>query len=243
MVPARHREGHLAFWGDSGERSIGAAPRIAVTVIVVALVGLAGTWALFRTGHSPAASPAACERGVNWQQRTSPYVAGTVVQSAEGQVGVIEGGALIGVRSPKEFAASRLGTIQIDLSNQEFARIDRVPHDGLVLQERKGLGSKQRLYLAMAGAVYQVRKPASLRGLGLDPDHATTIPAYGLDGAPRIPPSGSLLQVGGHRPVWVIEGGARHVTTACGDAHINVLPDDSTVLNDIPSRGAVDRQG
>ncbi|MGZ6978831.1 MAG: protein kinase domain-containing protein, partial [Acidimicrobiia bacterium] len=207
--------------------------RIVLGLAVVGLVAIAGF--VIANSNDSGQSAAGCERGTRWQQRTSPYLDGTVV-SSDGRVGVIEGGALIGVRSPDELASSGLSAAPtMSLTSDEFAAIDTVPRDGLILRERQSEGSPGRTYYATGGAVYQVRRTNSLEQLGLNPAHATTIPAYGLDGATRKPPSGTLLKVQGDRNVWVIDGGARHqATSVCGGAKVNFLPGDPHVLDEIP---------
>ena len=75
----------------------------------------------------------------------------------------------------------------------------------------------------------------ALKALGVDVANPIKIPAFGLDGAPRIPPTGTLLRTRGERRAWIIDGGARRqVSNLCTDARVVALPDDPQVLDEIP---------
>jgi hypothetical protein len=153
---------------------------------------------------------------------------------------VIVGGAVLGLQSPAEFEASGLtGNERQALTAEQYSKLDTVPRDGLVLRERPPPGSEQRVFYATAGAVFEVRDPSTLRAIGVDPEVAATIPAYGLDAAARVPPSGTLLRVDGTDTVWLIQGGARRkASDVCGGANVNVLPADPDVLDLIPVSAA-----
>jgi hypothetical protein len=210
--------------------------RVVVSVIsglvLAALVAVAGIAVANSNGAGDLTS---CVRGKLWQQQRSPYIDGTVV-SSDGRVGVMAGGALIGVQSAEEFAAAGLADQPIrEITPREYSSLDAEPRDGLVLGERQSPGSPGRLFYATGGAVFQVQDPEALRKLALDPDRPTIIPAHGLDGAARVPASGTLLRVHESDTTWLIQGGARRATTGvCSEANVNVLPADPHILDAIP---------
>jgi Taurine catabolism dioxygenase TauD, TfdA family len=150
------------------------------------------------------------------------------------EVAIIRGGARIGFPSGDEFSAMGF-TNYVPISEVDYTAIDLAPRDGLLFQERAFDGGPGRFYYSGGGAVYQVRDVATLRAVGVDADSPVEIPAHGLDGAPRIPETGTLRRPRGGETTWIIDGGARsEVTDACADARVVVLPGDSQVLDEIP---------
>jgi hypothetical protein len=184
-------------------------------------------------GTSPGSAP--CRAGVAWQQRYSPYGDGTLIGIRQPpEVAIMYGGARIGFPNPAEFAAMGY-TSYTALEPKDFDALDSAPRDGMLFHERPSGAGGGRYYYSSAGAVYEVRDQAALTAFGLPPGRAVTIPAQGLDGAPRIPKAGTLLRLKGERRVWIVDGGVRNpAANVCRGARINVLPPDAHVLDEIP---------
>jgi hypothetical protein len=147
----------------------------------------------------------------------------------------MHGGALIGFPNRDEAAAMGLTTDFVVISKTEFDAIDRVPREGLLFHERSTRERSGRFYYSAAGAVFEVAAPNNVRRLGLSASNAVPIPAFGLDSARRIPPTGTLLQQSGQDETWVIDGGGRRrAGNLCTDAHVAELPSGPKVLDPIP---------
>ena len=213
----------------------GRSRRAAAVVggVLLLVTGALGGMIVLRALDGPGA--AACDAGVRWRQRSSPFRDGTAVGNTESnKVAVIQGGARVGFPNPGEFAA--LGYDEyLPIPEEELAALDTAPRDGLLFRERQFREGPGRLYYSAGGAVYQIRDETALLATRLDPATAIVIPAQGLDGAPRRPPTGTLLRLEGSRTTWVLDGGARRVATdVCTGARVNVLPADERALDDIP---------
>ena len=208
---------------------------IAGAVIVAALAG--GLVYVATSNDNRTSDSAPCEPGVLWQQRTSPYADGTVIGvQARPEVSIIRGGARIGFPSADEFAAGGF-TSYTPIAAADYDAIDLAPRDGMVFRERAFSNGPGRRYFSAGGAVYQVRSRSALLASGIDA-RPIRIPAHGLDGAPRIPQTGTLLHVAGTRNTWVIDGGARRTTdNVCRNARINELPGDARILGEVPVVG------
>jgi hypothetical protein len=149
------------------------------------------------------------------------------------QVGIILGGARIGFPNSDEFTAMGY-TSYTPLQPKDFDAIDLAPRDGLLFHERQSAAGPGHVYYSAGGAIFEIRHQEALGPSGLALKKAITIPVHGLDGAPRIPDSGTLLRIKGRQRTWIIDGGARRpVTNVCRDARVNVLPADSEILSDI----------
>jgi hypothetical protein len=175
----------------------------------------------------------ACEAGVSWQQRPTNRQEGTLL-STESEAGIMHGGALIGFPNPDEAAAMGLTTGFVVISNDEFHAIDRVPREGFLFRERSTAERPGRFFYSAGGAVYEVDDPANLGDVDLSERNAIPIPAFGLDGARRVPPAGTLLRVSGEQRTWVVDGGGRRTAEhLCDGARVVMLPSDPAVLHEI----------
>lgn len=202
---------------------------VGAVVLVLSTVGAAG-YVLRQNENGK------CAAGVRWRQRvtTQPEQALIGVQP-EPIVGIVIGGALIGFPSAAEFAAMGFTDFN-EISRKEFDSIDRVPEEGLLLHERDLPDRPGRYYYSAGGAIFQVRDLVALESIDVDPATAVLIPRFGLDGAPRNPPNGTLLRPRGDDRTWVIKRGVRKVATdICDGARIVVLPRDPQMLADIPT--------
>ena len=175
-----------------------------------------------------------CEAGAKWEQAPTNRTEGTVLSSGT-QAGIVHGGALIGFPNQQEAAAMGHVDDFVAIEPSEFDAIDRVPREGLLFRERSSAGEPGRYFYSAAGAVFEVRNLSGLDAVGLTPSNAIPIPRNGLDGARRVPPTGTLLRVGGEDDTWVIDGGARRLAdSVCDDALRSPLPADRDLLDDIP---------
>ena len=198
-------------------------------VLSVLIIGLIAELALKRD-----TAAVACEPGVAWEQRPTNRPEGTPLLTGT-QAGIVHGGALIGFPNQQEAAAMGHVSDFVQVTQREFDSIDRVPRQGLLFRERSIPGAKGRYFYSAGGAVYQVRDLRSLSSLSIRPRDAIVIPIDGLDGARRVPPSGTLIRVHGAHKTWAIDGGsrrrARHV---CNGARTVALPRDRNLLAAIP---------
>jgi hypothetical protein len=217
-----------------GRRGRAWATAVAAGVAVVLVGGIV----VLATRDSDEAG-AICEDGARWQQRGTMVQDGTPVvrepDDGTGRqlAGVVQGGALLGIPDPDEGAAMNITSYRT-LPAREFDELDRRPRDGSLLKER-GYPETGRLFYSVGGATFEIRDPASLRKIGVDPDAAVRVPRNGLDTAPRAPRSGTLLHVRGTDETWVIDGGARRLArNICSGARVAELPNSPGVLDAIP---------
>ncbi len=215
-----------------------AVAGIGIGIGIVALVLVL----MQRSDDSPESKPGPattgpCETGTRWQQKFSPYADGALIGVTElPEVAIIRGGARVGFPSAKEFAAMGF-TSYVPVSAEDYTAIDLAPRDGLLFQERAFEDGPGRFYFSAGGAVYLVSDREALRAFGIDVENPIEIPSHGFDGAPRVPKTGTLLKLDGRRQIWIVDGGARRpITNACGNARINVLPNDSRALDEVPVR-------
>jgi hypothetical protein len=211
---------------------VAAAAAFAIALIV----GLIAQGADDSRSKSPVLPAGPCSAGARWQQKFAPYAEGTVVVvNAPSEAAVILGGARVGFPNPEEFAAMGY-TTYTPVQAKDFDAIGLAPRDGLFFHERVSDAGPGHVYYSAGGAVYEIRDRQLLATARQSPKKAIRIPVHGLDGAPRIPKTGTLLRVKGTKRTWIIDGGARRaVANVCSDARVNILPADSHILDDIPT--------
>jgi hypothetical protein len=203
---------------------------VAIGLIVV--IGLGAALYALRRGRDGAKGP--CEAGAKWAQAPTNRTEGTVLSSGS-EAGIVHGGALIGFPSQAEAAAMGHVDDFVAIDRSEFDAIDRVPREGLLFRERSIAGEPGRYFYSAAGAVFEVKHLRGLQAVGLTPSNAIPIPRHGLDSARRVPPTGTLLRIGGEDDTWVVDGGARRIADrVCDDALRSPLPADPTLLDAIP---------
>ncbi len=205
---------------------------IAISLGLIAILSVG----LFAFAFNRDKDPVVCESGVKWRQQPTPRIDGTAISNGVAEAGIIWGGALIGFPSREE--ASAMGHMNdfVVVSEREFNSIDRVPREGLLFRERSIPGRPGRYYYSAGGAVYEVSDPNAVRALGIAPSDAIAIAINGLDGARRIPPTGTLLRADGRETTWVVDGGGRRrAENVCDGARTVVLPSDRNVLAGIPT--------
>jgi hypothetical protein len=208
----------------------GADPWAFVAIGLIVVIGLGVALFVLRPDdkHGP------CEAGAKWEQAPTNRTEGTVVSSGT-EAGIVHGGALIGFPNQQEAAAMGHVDDFVAIEPSEFDAIDRVPREGLLFRERSSAGEPGRYFYSAAGAVFEVRNLSGLDAVGLTPSNAIPIPRHGLDAARRVPPTGTLLRIGGEDDTWVIDGGARRLAdSVCDDASRAPLPADHDLLDDIP---------
>jgi hypothetical protein len=213
-VPPRRRTDPWAF--------------VAIGLIVV--IGLGA--ALFVLRQDDTKGP--CEAGAKWEQAPTNRTEGTVLSSGT-EAGIVHGGALIGFPNQQEAAAMGHVDDFVAVDQPEFDAIDRVPREGLLFHERSSAGAPGRYFYSAAGAVFEVGDLSGLDAVGLTPSNAVPIPRNGLDAARRVPPTGTLLRIGGEDETWVVDGGARRIAdSVCDDPLRAPLPADPGLLDAIP---------
>ena len=237
-APIRRQSVRVLGWRHRHPQQRRVAAITAAVVLSVAVAG--GLWSY---SHRNAPIITDCDAGLRPYEGSARITDGVLFRSSTPKIaGALQVGLGIagGLVDSPESGVQRLGYAMSDeKGTDQYSSLDRVPSDDTLLQENGDANGPGRLFIAEAGAVFQIRDAGALwRDLHLDHNEAVIIPKGSFDtfdSEAFKPRKTALLHVHGSDDYWFINH--RHLRQParrrCDGAHVVDLPNSPGILETV----------